>query len=32
MDSLENDRKSGKINDEEYQRRKKDIEKGSIIY
>jgi hypothetical protein len=32
MDRLEDDRKSGRISREEYQDRKQQIEKGSIIY
>jgi hypothetical protein len=32
MDKLEDDYRSGKINREEYQDRKNQIEKGSVIY
>jgi osmotically-inducible protein OsmY len=32
MDSLEEDRKSGKITQEEYDRRKKEIEGRSLVY
>lgn len=32
MDKLDDDRKAGRISREEYEDRKKQIEKGSIIY
>ena len=32
MDKLEDDRRSGRISRDEYQDRKRQIEKGSIIY
>lgn len=32
MDQLEDDRKAGRISSEEYQDRKRQIERGSIIY
>jgi hypothetical protein len=32
MDRLEDDRKSGRISREEYQDRKQQIERGSVIY
>ena len=32
MDQLEDDYKSGRINREEYEDRKKQVERGSIIY
>jgi hypothetical protein len=32
MDSLEDDRKAGRISSEEYQDRKRQIERGSLIY
>jgi hypothetical protein len=32
MDRLENDYRSGRINREEYEERKQQIERGSIIY